>query len=176
MTDLAQSVTNVTNNHRPMLRSELPVPPAQPVTPTPTTQPAPDGNLLVLTGGTPHSVNLSVVAGVPVFWQDSSTQELYTGIAWKPDVYALMITFVFVPPPPGVPSTQMVTELVPTTPALWLSDTFSDTGSSVQRQMCCIPSTLGEYHFDVIISVVGTNQRTRHRSVDPKVVVTPIIP
>lgn len=176
MTDLAQSVTNLTNNHRPMLPGELPAPPARPATalvaPTRTTESAPDDNLLVLTGGEPQNVNLSVIAGVPMFWQQSSSPRLYTGIKWKPDVYALMITFAFVPPPPSVTTTQTVTELVPTTPALWFSDTFPE--SSPTSQMCCIPSTLGEYHFDVMITDESGN-KTRHKSVDPKIIVTPII-
>lgn len=184
MTDVAQSTMNVTNHHRPMPHSDLPMLPAHPVTapvaPTHRAEPALDGNQLVLTGSEPHNVNLSVIAGVPVFWQQSSPTQLYTGIAWKPDVYALMITFAFVPPP-NVTPTQMVTELVPVTPVLWFSDTFSSTvsntssGSSVNSQMCCVPSTLGEYHFDVTISDVVTNQLTRLRSVDPKVVVKPIV-
>jgi hypothetical protein len=178
MTDLAQSVTDLTNNHRPMLRSELPAPQAQPATApvarTQATEPLPDDNLLVLTGGEPQAVNLSVIAGVPMFWQQSSTPQLYTGVTWKPDVYALMITFAFVPPPGVMPTPQapIVTELVPTTPVLWFSDTFS--GSVGTSQMCCVPSILGEYHFDVMIGD-RNGKKTRHRSVDPKIIVTPII-
>lgn len=176
MTNLAQSVTSLTNNHRPALHGELPGPGASPAPARPAQ--APDGDLLALTGGVPQDVNVSVIAGLPVFWQKGSSQ-LYAGITWATNGYALMITFAFVPPPLGVPHSPdappppSVTELIPTTPSLWFSDTFPE--SMPSNQMCCIPSTLGEYHFDVLILDPATNQQTRHKSVDPKIIVTPIV-
>ncbi len=175
MTNLAQPVTSLTNNHRPALRGEPPalqaqVATAQPATPA-TAESAPGGNLLVLSGGAPQTVNVFAIAGVPMFWQQGSPQQLYSGITWPTGGYALMLTFAFVSPP-DLSSAQSITQLVPTMPSLWFSDTFSASG--VPSQMCCVPSILGEFDFDVLISE-ATGATTRHKTVDPKIVVTPIV-
>lgn len=172
MTNLAQPVTDLTNNHRPTLRGELPAPQAQ-VAPRQTTA-STSGNQLPLSGGAPQTVNVFAISGVPMFWQQDSPQQLYTGITWPTGGYALMLTFAFVSPP-GQSSAQSITELVPTMPGLWFSDTFSASG--VPSQMCCVPSVLGQYDFDVLISesVQGATVTTRHKTVDPKIVVTPIV-
>jgi hypothetical protein len=129
--------------------------------------PALDDNLLLLTGGVPQTINVTLIAGVPFFALPTAPEQLYTGIKWKTNGYALMITFVFVPPLLGAPAGDFINELSPVTPALWFSDTFP--ASSPSNQMCCVPSTLGEYHFNV---VRGDGSMV----VDPKIVVIPIIP
>lgn len=178
MTNRAQSVTSPSHHHRPTLNGEPPSPQAQAAS-------AQGDSLLQLTGGRPVTVNISVVAeNVIVFWlpppSPGAQPQLYTGISWLPDVYALMITFVFAELPqsgtlpPGMPPplTAMVSEIVPTTPMLWFSDTFPETNPS--SQMCCVPSTLGEFHFDAMVT--DTLGRTRrYKSIDPKIIVTPII-
>lgn len=166
MTNPAQPGTSPTHNHRSTQHGERPSPQAQ----------AGDG-LLQLTGGRPVTVNMSVIAeNVVVFWlppAPGALPQLYTGISWVPDVYALMITFVFAELPQSamLPFTAMVSEIVPTTPALWFSDTFPE--SNPTSQMCCVPSTLGEYHFDAMVTDALGNTK-RYKSLDPKIVVTPI--
>jgi hypothetical protein len=183
MTKLAQSATSPTHNHRSTLHGELPSPRARVASARAAAQ---GDGLLQLTGGRPVTVNMSVIAeNVVVFWLPPSpdTQpQLFTGISWLPDIYALMITFVFAELPrnaalpPGMPAplpfTAMVSELVPTTPMLWLSDTFPETNPS--SQMCCVPSTLGEFHFDAMVDE-GLGILKRYRSLDPKIIVTPIV-
>ena len=166
MTNLAQPATSPTNHHRPVLNGNAP---ARRVLPAP----AQDDNLLLLTGGMPQTVNLSVVAGVPFFSLPDSPK-LYTGIKWQPNGYALMITFAFQQPPPGSPSGQFINELAPITPSLWISDTFPDT-TPPPNQMCCVPPIFGEYHFNVVLgdSTLALGDGTM--VVDPKIVVTPII-
>jgi hypothetical protein len=157
MTNVAQPITTLTNNHRPvhgeaparrMLRA-----------------PALDDNLLPLVGGVPQTINVSVIAGVPFFSLPTDPERLYAGIRWQTNGYALMITFAFLQPPTASAAAQ-ITELSPVTPALWFSDTFPSSG--LASQMCCVPSILGEYHFNVVL---GDGSMI----VDPKVVVTPII-
>jgi hypothetical protein len=177
MTDPAHSGTGPTHNHRSTRHGERPSPQAQ--------ASAQGDSLLRLTGGRPVTVNMSVIAeNVVVFWQPpppGGQLQLYTGIRWVPDIYALMITFVFAELPEGavLPAsmstplsvTAMVSEMIPTTPALWFSDTFPE--SNPTSQMCCVPSTLGEYHFDALVTD-GVGHTKRYRSLDPKIVVTPI--
>lgn len=156
MTNPAQSGTSPTHDHRSTQQGD---------------------GLLQLTGGRPVTVNMSVIAeSVVVFWlppPPDALPQLYTGISWVPDVYALMITFVFTELPQSamLPFRAMVSEIVPTTPMLWFSDTFPE--SNPTSQMCCIPSTLGEYHFDAMVTDQLGNTK-RYRSLDPKIVVTPI--
>jgi hypothetical protein len=157
MTNVAQSVTT-TNHHRPVLHSDAP---ARRVL----RAPALDDNLLLLTGGVPQTINVTLIAGVPFFALPTAPEQLYTGIKWKTNGYALMITFAFVQLT-GAPAAESITELSPVTPALWFSDRFPDAG--VTSQMCCVPSTLGEYHFNVVL---GDGSMI----VDPKVVVIPIV-
>jgi hypothetical protein len=128
-------------------------------------EPALDDNLLPLTGGVPQTIYVSVIAGIPFFSLQNPPDQRYTGIKWQTNGYALMITFVFVQPPPGSPVVEFINELSPVTPALWFSDTFPEVSPS--SQMCCVPSTLGEYHFNVVL---GDGSMV----VDPKVVVIPI--
>jgi hypothetical protein len=177
MTNRAQAVASPTH-HRSTRHGEQPSPHAQAVS-------AQGDGLLQLTGGRPVTVNMSVIAeNVVVFWQPppDGQPQLYTGISWLPDIYALMITFVFaelpqnaVLPagmPPSLPFAAMVSEIVPTTPMLWFSDTFPEVDPS--SQMCCVPSTLGEFHFDAMVKD-SLGRTTRYRSLDPKIIVTPII-
>lgn len=158
MTNVAQSVTNLTNNHGSVLRGEAP---ARRIL----RAPALDDNLLPLIGGVPQTINVSVIAGVPFFALPTAPEQLYAGITWQTNGYALMITFAFQQPAIAA-AAETITELSPVTPALWFSDTFSSSGLS--SQMCCVPSTLGEYHFNVVL---GDGSML----VDPKIVVTPII-
>ncbi|HEX8110645.1 MAG TPA: hypothetical protein VF516_23095 [Kofleriaceae bacterium] len=131
--------------------------------------PAQDDNLLLLTGGIPQTVNLSVVAGVPMFSLPGSTQ-LYTGIKWEPNGYGLMITFAF--QQPSGSSGPFISELAPITPSLWISDTFPEDSES--NQMCCVPPTLGEYHFNVVLDDGTLALGDGTMVVDPRIVVTPI--
>jgi hypothetical protein len=171
MTNLAQPVTSSTHNHRSTLHGELPSPQAQAASAQAAS--AQGDSLLQLTGGRPVTIYMSVIAeNVVVFWLPTAPDKLYTGISWLPDVYALMITFVFVNPPAPLPFTAKVSEIVPTTPTLWFSDTFPETDPS--SQMCCVPSTLGEFHFDAMVTD-SLGRTRRYRSVDPKIIVTPII-
>lgn len=158
MTNVAQPVTNLTNHHRHALHGDAPARRLM--------EPALDDTLLPLTGGVPQTIYVSLIAGVPFFSLQNPPDQRYTGIKWQTNGYALMITFVFVPPLLGAPTGDFINELSPVTPALWFSDTFPE--SSPSNQMCCVPSTLGEYHFNV---VRGDGSMV----VDPKVVVTPII-
>ena len=158
MTNVAQPVTNPNNHHRPVLHGDAPVRRAL-------RAPALDDNLLPLTGGVPQTVNVSVIAGVPFFSLQGASQR-YTGIKWQTNGYALMITFAFIQPP-SASAAESITELSPVTPALWFSDRFQDAG--LTSQMCCVPSTLGEYHFNVVL---GDGSMV----VDPKIVVIPITP
>jgi hypothetical protein len=162
MTNVAQPVTNSTNHHRPVLHGDAP---ARRARGTPRA-PALDDNLLPLTGGVPQTINVSVIAGVPFFSLPGAPDQRYTGIKWQTNGYALMITFAFAQPPQGSPAAEFINELAPVTPALWFSDTFPE--SSPSNQMCCVPSTLGEYHFNVVL---GDGSMV----VDPKIVVIPII-
>jgi hypothetical protein len=159
MTNAAQPVTTLTNHHRPVLHGDTP---ARRVL----RAPALDDNLLSLTGGVPQTINVSVIAGVPFFSRPTDPEQLYTGIKWQTNGYALMITFAFLQPPPSSTAAESITELSPVTPALWFSDTFPSSG--LPSQMCCVPSILGEYHFNVVL---GDGSMV----VDPKVVVIPII-
>jgi hypothetical protein len=158
MTNVAQPVTNLTNHHRPM-PGDAPARRAQ-------RAPALDDTLLPLIGGVPQTIYVSIIAGVPFFSPTNPPEQRYTGIRWQTNGYALMITFSFLQPP-GASAAETITELTPVTPALWFSDLFQDSG--LTSQMCCVPSTLGEYHLNV---VMGDGSMV----VDPRVVVTPLIP
>lgn len=158
MTNVAQPVTNSTNHHRPVLHGDAP---ARRVL----RQTALDDNLLSLIGGVPQTVYVSIIAGVPFFSLQNPPERRYAGIKWQTNGYALMITFAFVQPAPGSPAADFIDELSPVTPALWFSDTFPEPSPS--NQMCCVPSILGEYHFNVVL---GDGSRI----VDPKIVVIPI--
>ena len=158
MTNVAQPVTNLNNNHRPVLHGNAPVQRAL-------RAPALDDSLLQLAGGMPRTINVSIIAGIPFFSLPTAPEQLYAGIKWQTNGYALMITFVFIQPPTAS-AAESITELSPVTPALWFSDRFQDTG--LTSQMCCVPSTLGEYHFNVVL---GDGSMI----VDPKIVVIPII-
>jgi hypothetical protein len=157
MTNAAQSATNRMNHHRPVPGDA----PARRVL----RAPALDDNLLPLIGGVPQTINVSIIAGVPFFSLPTAPEQLYTGIKWQTNGYALMITFAFLQPPSS-PAAEPITELSPVTPALWFSDTFPSSG--LPSQMCCVPSILGEYHFNVVL---GDGSMV----VDPRIVVTPII-
>ena len=156
MTNVVQPITTLTNNHRPVPGDA----PARRVL----RAPALDDNLLPLRGGVPQTVNVSVIASVPFFALPTAPEKLFAGIKWQTNGYALMITFAF--QEPASPAAAAIKELSPVTPALWFSDTFSSAG--LPSQMCCVPSTLGEYHFNVVL---GDGSMV----VDPRIVVTPII-
>lgn len=158
MTNVAQPVTNSTNHHRPVLHGDAPARRVR--------KPAVDETLLQLSGGIPQTIYVSIIAGVPFFSLQNPPEKRYAGISWQTNGYALMITFVFVQPLLGSPAADFINELSPVTPALWFSDTFPVTSPS--NQMCCVPSTLGEYHFNVVL---GDGSMV----VDPKIVVIPII-
>ena len=120
---------------------------------------------LQLAGGVPQTVNVRVDANRIVNLSvPGGTQEFTGGITWRSDGYALMITFVF------VPSTFMITELVPITPALWFSDTFTTPTEANLQQACCVPSVLGTYSFNAKYTV----GEAEFFALDPKIVVTPI--
>jgi hypothetical protein len=126
--------------------------------------PALDDSLLLLTGGAPQTINVSLIAGIPFFSLPTDPEQLYAGIKWQTNGYALMITFAFIQSTSALAG-ETITELSPVTPALWFSDQFQNAGQT--SQMCCVPSTLGEFHFNVVL---GDGSMV----VDPKIVVIPI--
>ena len=118
-------------------------------------------NPLVLTGGAPQTVFVTLHPNNTVTFALKGGPS-YSEIAWLTNGYALVITFVF---------SSNIEELVPTTPAMWFSDTVTSTDTSVPTtQMCCVPSVPGTFSF-----TVQPKPSSGLFRVDPKVVVTPIV-
>jgi len=149
MTELAQPITNLTNNQPLRLNGAVPARQAR-------RTPWPVNSVLELIGGQPQTVYVSIQDGVPMFSQGGAA---YRSIGWQTNGYALMITFAFQYPITGVSAM---------TPSAWFSDGFPEHAPT--SQVCCIPSIPGEYHF-----FVNTSDPTvLNGQIDPKIIVTPI--
>ena len=127
--------------------------------------------MLPLVGGTPQTVFVKVVEENATkkvyFYQDPN--DLYSGIIWQTNGYALMITFVFV-------STDFeIVELIPETPGFWFSDTYAEDGN--RQQGGCAASLPGTYHFNVMLTdlILGIGGSPGGSLIDPKIVITPIV-
>ncbi len=132
-----------------------------------------DNDLLVVDQNVPVNIWVSLdqtfAPPVPRFSQSSDPNApQFRGIKWiyDPDGdemdYSLFITFLFQAP---------ITELKCDT--LWYAVALSNTEDpSYQQQQLCVRTGQATYHFDVYYT---TGLRGTAKSVDPKIVVTPIV-
>ena len=85
------------------------------------------------------------------------------GLIWEFDYeYGMFINFEFVPG-----TGQAFTGLTYTTPGFWFSERNGN------KQSCFVPPLVGTYTFDINLTV--ESKATTVLSIDPRIVVTPII-
>lgn len=116
-------------------------------------------SVLELTGGVPQTINVTLQDGHPMFALAGTTTS-YRAIGWQANGYALVLTFVFDAP---------IVEIGANTPSAWFSDVY--TASGMSNQVGCVPPVPGEYHFNVQV----TDGMNLDATIDPKIIVTPII-